>query len=289
MPAAPLDAQILALGEGRAVADLADVELTVVSGRDARAWLHDLVTTDVESLRSGEARPSLLLSPTGRIRASFHVLGSGSDEFLLAQPSGQPAAIAEILAPYVLSSEVVLLPTPGRLVGVPIRDREPDGLPRSFRPSVLGEGFDLLVEPSETGGPGDLLVALGIRDGVPVGPEALESHRIRLGTPRFPVDLDAESLPAEAGWDRAPTTDRTKGCFLGQEAVAMVADRGHPTRIVVAVRAEDPLEAGEPVVANGSPVGTITSAAAGHGIARIRWDARDAPLRRTSGTPLARR
>lgn len=289
MPDAPLDAQILALSEGRAVADLSDVELTVVAGRDARAWLHDLVTTDVESLGPGETRPSLLLSPTGRIRAGFHVLNSGQDEFLLAQRAGQPAPIAEILAPYVLSSEVVLRPSPLRLVGVPIRAGESDGLPHSSRPSVLGAGFDLLVEPGEAGRPGDLLVELGIPDGVPVGVEAVEAYRIGLGAPRFPADLDGESLPAEAGWDRAPTTDRTKGCFLGQEAVAKVADRGHPTRIVVPVRAEDPLEAGEPVVANGSPVGTITSAAAGLGIARIRWDARDAPLRRASGTPLGRR
>lgn len=290
MPDAPLDAQILALSEGRAVADLAHVELTVVSGSDARAWLHDLVTTDVESLRPGRTRPSLLLSPTGRIRASFHVLDSGQDEFLVAQPAGQPTPIAEILAPYVLSSRVVLSRTPRRLVAVSIPDPGPDTPARSFRPSVLGVGFDVVVEPEEADGPEDLLVALGIRDGVLVGdPEAIEVHRIGLGVPRFPADLDGESLPAEAGWDHAPTTDRTKGCFLGQEAVAKVADRGHPTRIVVPVRAEDPLEAGEPVVANGGPVGTITSAAAGLGLARIRWDAREAPLLRPSGAALERR
>jgi folate-binding protein YgfZ len=112
---------------------------------------------------------------------------------------------------------------------------------------------------------------------------------VRRGDARFPADLDGDSLPAEAGWDAAPTTDRAKGCFLGQEAVAKVANLGHPARIVVPVTAPLVLAAGEPVVAGGREVGVVTSADGPLGIARIRWDARDEPLVTGSGIPLERR
>ncbi len=87
---------------------------------------------------------------------------------------------------------------------------------------------------------------------VPVGPEALEAWRIRHGLARFPVDLDADSLPAEAGLDVEPVIDRTKGCYLGQESVARVRNLGHPPRVVLGVRAETPLRPGAPVRSNGA-------------------------------------
>ena len=62
-----------ALDRGDAFVELPDARVTRIAGADARAWLNDLVTTDVASLAPGEARPSLLLAPTGRIRAQFQV------------------------------------------------------------------------------------------------------------------------------------------------------------------------------------------------------------------------
>ncbi|MEP7033700.1 MAG: hypothetical protein ABI879_06965, partial [Actinomycetota bacterium] len=70
MDTPPLEDQLAALEDGRAYVEHTDVTLTVASGADARGWLHDLVTADVASLERFRARPSLLLSPTGRIRAT---------------------------------------------------------------------------------------------------------------------------------------------------------------------------------------------------------------------------
>ena len=114
----PLEDQLAALEGGRAYVEHTDVSLTLVSGADARSWLHDLVTADIASLRRFQTRPCLLLSPTGRIRATFHVLGLESD-FLLAQPADQPAPIGELLAPYVLSSDVRLGTSSLRAFSVP--------------------------------------------------------------------------------------------------------------------------------------------------------------------------
>jgi hypothetical protein len=283
------DDAVRALDEGLAYAELENVTLTVVSGADARAWLGDLVTTDVAALDTHESRPSLLLTPTGRIRASFHVLGLGERELALAQGPGQPSPVRDLLAPYVLSSDVSLAPSNLRLLALPGRSDPPPGAPDAWRPSVLGDGIDLLVDRSDGGALQDLRRRLGDAGLVAIGDEAVEARRVRRGDARFPADLDGDSLPAEAGWDAAPTTDRAKGCFLGQEAVAKVANLGHPTRIVVPVAAPNALEPGEPVVAAGREVGVVTSADGPVGIVRIRWDARDEPLVTGSGTALERR
>ena len=286
MRALPLEKEVEALEGGRAYAELGEVALTLVSGPHARTWLNDLVTTDVGTLDRFQTRPSLLLGPTGRIRASFHVLALGDREFALAQPVDQPAAVSDALAPYVLSSDVALSPSRMRLFAVPGGDGPPERFANAYRPSVLGGGYDLLVGDDEDAFE-DLRRDLASEGLLPAGPEAVEARRIRSGTAAFPKDLDTDSLPAEARLDAAPFTDRGKGCFLGQEAVAKVANLGHPTRVVFPVEAAAPIHGGETVrTESGADVGLLTSAVDRLGIVRIRWDAREAGLVTASGTRL---
>ena len=222
-----------------------------------------VVTASMEGIRDGEAVRSLLLSPTGRIRADFHVLRSPGEGFLLMQGPGQPEAVATLLAPYVLSSDVEL---------------------------VAADRTGLLVTPRP--GPAWTATRGDPGDAVRVGAEGLEAWRIRHGIAGFPIDLDADSLPAEAGLDAEPVIDRTKGCYLGQESVARVRNLGHPVRLVLAVRADAPLHPGLAVLAEGAQAGTVTSVepAGGSGaMVRIRWDAREADLIAAGGFVLERR
>jgi folate-binding protein YgfZ len=262
---AAFDEQLEALEQGRAFMDLRGWGLTEVRGADAEGWLNDLVTASVDGLPEGEALRSFLLSPTGRIRADLRVLRPRSGEgFLLLQDTAQPDAIADLLAPYVLSSDVELAPA------------DPRGLLVKPRP---GLGWRAGWEARDDGS-------------VPAGPEALEAWRIRHGLARFPVDLDADSLPAEADLDVEPLIDRSKGCYLGQESVARVRNLGHPPRVVVGVRAEAPLRPGAPVRSQRAQVGTVTSVEPRGGssaMVRIRWDARDAELTADGGIALERR
>jgi len=264
MARAAFERQVQALDDGRAVLDLDGWTLTEVRGAEAEGWLNDLVTASTERIRNGEAVRSLLLSPTGRIRADFHVLRSLAGEgFLLLQGPGQPDAVATLLTPYVLSSDVEL---------------------------ATADTTGLLVTPRT--GAGWTATRDGPSDAVPVGAEVVEAWRIRHGIARFPVDLNADSLPAEAGLDAEPVIDRTKGCYLGQESVARVRNLGHPAHVVLAVRAEAPLQPGLAVLAEGAQAGTVTSVEPDGGsgaMVRIRWGARKADLTASGGIPLERR
>jgi folate-binding protein YgfZ len=284
MDTLPIEDQIAALEEGRAYLEHTDVSLTVVSGADARSWLHDLVTADVATLEPFRTRPSLLLSPTGKIRATFHVLGLERD-FLIAQPADQPAPIAALLSPYVLSSDVALATSPLRVFSVPNPTPTPPWISEGWRPGIHDGGVDLLVAEDDRSETRERFAGSGF---VGVGLAAVETVRIRRGIPRFPVDLDEDSLPAEADLEQA--IDFTKGCFLGQESVAKVRNLGHPARVVLALRSAEPAGAGERVLVGGDEVGIVTSAAPIHGgsavLARVRWAASRPDLRTASGTAL---
>ena len=269
MPALEPDAS----ARGAAWADLSAWRKVAATGPDAAAWLHDLMTASVEDLEPGRARRSLLLTPTGRIRADVTVARL-REGFLLVQAPDQPEAILDLLSPFVLSSEVELRDESERPL-IALLDHEGSVAAEHYRPSALGPGVDVLP-----GGEEDELTA-GLE---PLGDDALEARRIARGQARFPVDLTTTSLPHEAGLDHAIAYG--KGCFLGQEAVAKVRNLGHPPRLVLHLAAGEPVRAGERIVAAEREVGGVTSASGGHAIGTVRWDAREERLATGGGVEL---
>lgn len=274
-----------ALRSGRAFVDLAAWTKLLVRGSDARSWLGDLVTADVAGLAPGCAARSLLLSPTGRIRADFSVAALG-DGFLLVQGPGQPRSVADLLAPYVLTSEVELEDRTAELtlVAFPGGEPSPDVPGLRSTPSSLGTGVDLIAA-RDRDGIGRAARAAGMEE---AQPDAVEAWRVERGVARFPVDLTETSLPHEAALDHA--IDHAKGCFLGQEAVAKVRNLGHPPRLVLAGRSPGEVAPGDPVLAGGREAGAVTSASALEEgwavIFWVRWEARDGPMETADGGRL---
>jgi folate-binding protein YgfZ len=74
----------------------------------------------------------------------------------------------------------------------------------------------------------DRLLALGNGLG-PVGEHALEAARITTGTPRYGIDYGADMLLPETGLDRIASHPE-KGCYVGQEVVTRMRQRGVPKR-----------------------------------------------------------
>ena len=182
------------------------------------------MTTDVASLAHGQARRSLLLTPTGRIRADFMV-GRDDEGFLLLQHPEQAGSIGDLLLPYVLSSDVTLRDRTQELSVFGLVGHAAVVAARAgLEPSILGAGEDIVVASGKPAArERERLVASDLAE---VGWDAREVWRIRRGQPRMGPDFDEGSLPSEAGLDA--TIDATKGCFLGQESVAKVRNLGHP-------------------------------------------------------------
>jgi hypothetical protein len=277
---------LAALLTGRAFVDVSQYRKVRVHGQDAIAWLHDLLTADIAGLTPGASCRSLLLTPTGRIRADVQVLRRDDDVVLTQEPE-QPDHIGLLLGPYVLSSAVSLEDATGDLAlfAVPDAAASTIGLP-GFEPSSLGPGLDLLAAQ---GKPAwrvqDALVKAAL---IEASAASAEAWRIIHGIARMGPDFDQRSLPSEAALD--DTIDTTKGCFLGQESVARIANLGHPPRVLRHVRCVAPFVPGAQVFADGEAVGEVTSAAplgdACVGLVRIAWPAVGAHLTDAGGHPF---
>ena len=252
-----IEEQLRALDEGRAFRDRSSDRVLVVRGNDARRWLGDLVTADVATLRPDMSRRSLLLSPTGRIRADLTVAERHDGSFLILQHADQPEPIGEVLAPYVLSSAVELEDATTRL--------------SVFEHVASGR----LTEHAPTG-----------TAEIVVDDAAWEIWRVRRGDPSMGVDFPLGALAAEAGLDGA--IDLQKGCFLGQESVAKIRNLGHPPRIIRHLRTDARVAPGEHLTAAGAQVGTVTSVAPATDpgwilLATVDWAAADLALTTADG------
>jgi folate-binding protein YgfZ len=275
-----------AVAAGRAFADLSGWRKIAVSGSDAVEWLNDLVSVEISDLRVEEARRSLLLSPTGQIRAEFTVAKPGGDLLLLQDPA-QPASVHSLLAPYVLSADVRMDDRSAELAlfAFPRRAGFPDAPGTMWSaPSCTGTGVDVISRASDH----NSLFRAFSDSYTLIDSDDLEAWRIAAGIPRFGVDGRAEDLPDEAGFAKAVSYD--KGCYLGQEAVAKVRNLGHPRRLVLHLAADDPVSGGEVVEVEGEPAGEVTSASERNRgwwlLARINWAAREGPFHTPRGVRL---
>ena len=272
----------------QAFADLSSWRKVGVQGADALAWLGDLVSADIADLSPGRSRRSLLLSPTGRVRAEFTVAAL-AEGYLLLQDPLQPHDLDDVLEPYVLSSAVTLEDRTNGLALISIPDQAlahvsgTNGL-RTSSPSCIGAGIDLLA-PADGH---DALVSTLSRHLRPAASADVESWRISAAISRFGVDATSDDLPQEGGLEGAVAFD--KGCYLGQEAVARARNLGHPRRLLLALQAGGPVAAGEPVLIGGLEAGRVTSASTAEGstlvLARVSWPARQGPFRTASGMEL---
>lgn len=270
----------------KAFADLTSWRKVAVSGPDSITWLNDLVSADVSGLAPNLACRSLLLSPTGRIRAEFTVSVPGGTVVLLQDPA-QPNPIDALLAPYVLSSDVTLEDRTEELClfAFPGRSRPPDPPGTAVSaPSCLGPGVDLLALAEDH----DHLLRSFSKAFTELGEDGREAWRIAAGVPRFGVDASPEDLPQEAGL--ADAVAFHKGCYLGQEAVAKVRNLGHPRRLLMHLATEAEVSRGAPLLVGGREAGQVTgSTRTGERtflLARVRWDAREGPFLTVDGIPL---
>jgi folate-binding protein YgfZ len=136
-----------------------------------------------------------------------------------------------------------------------------------------------------------LIAVLEAAGAARAGAEAVRTVRIENGKPRYGEEISDTTLPQET--QQMHAVHFQKGCYLGQEAVAKVRNLGHPTRVVLMVSADRPVEANRAVLAGDLEAGLLTSVDtsgdAVSALARIRWAAREADLRTADGVRLRRR
>ena len=221
----------------------------LLTGADRRSYLQGLLTNDIEALTPGTGCYAAMLTAHGRMMSDMRVLELG-DAILLDVPASVSSSIRDHLDKFVFAEDVQVedvtsargeigLYGPGAqdvLVKAGAAGEMPATLFHSARIRIAGvdallvrsdeagiDGFDVIVNSSDEDAVTASLLAAGA---VRVSETDAEVVRVENGRPRFGRDMDADTIPLEAGLeDRA--ISRSKGCYVGQEVIVRVQDRGH--------------------------------------------------------------
>src|SRR5258708_7640825 len=250
---------------------LPDRAVIKVSGADARGFLNNLVTSELEQVKPGFGRFGALLTPQGKIVADFLVTEAPVDDgggFLIDCPRALAQGLVDKLGFYKLRAKVTVENLSDRLGVLAVWDGEPATKPGpAFAdPRDARLGWRILV-------PADLAQKAAVLIGTEMAEiAAYDAHRIACGVPRGGIDFSyGDAFPHETNMDRLHGVDFDKGCYIGQEVVSRMQHRGTArTRIVrLALDSVRP-EAGVEIRAGDKPVGTMGSSADGMGLALIR-------------------
>lgn len=252
---------------------LSDRGVVEVSGGDARTFINNLVTTDIDLLHPGLARFGALLTPQGKIITDFLVTqaqpGLGG-VLLFDTPKALAQAFADRLGFYKLRAKLTVENISDHLGVLAAWDGEPAMKPdltfADPRDSRLG--WRILV-------PFELAQKTADAIGAQMGDEtSYEAHRIACGVPRGGADFTyGDAFPHETNMDRLHGVDFDKGCYIGQEVVSRMQHRGTArTRILPVNVAAGAPEQGTTIMAGDKSIGTMGASADGVGLALLRTD-----------------
>ncbi|MCB9666642.1 MAG: folate-binding protein YgfZ [Myxococcales bacterium] len=283
---------------------LEDVSLASVRGNDARSWLNGQISNDLAASRSGHALYAVAPSAKGKILADMWVLDHG-DMFWMSVPKETHHSLLEHLSKYIIMEDVDIAPAEdhelwslqgprahevAKAVGI-------DGVERYACERLGPCGVDLIVPSSQSQDVQSLLTrALASVEGALVSQAAWELVRLRNGVPQFGIDFDHRHFPQEAGI-KGRAVSFKKGCYVGQEAIAMLEHRGKLKQRLVGISASSSttLAVGQPLLDSAhNESGAVTSAVYDRdqdgwvGLAYVAYPALEAGdiIQTTKGEPI---
>jgi folate-binding protein YgfZ len=275
------EGELAAARDATIAAPLTHLALLGFAGGDAKAFLHNQLTSDVNHLAADDAQYAAWCSPKGRMLTSF-VLFRRDADYLALFSADLREFIQKRLQIYVLRSKVA------------IDDRSADheiiGVsgPRTAD-ALQSAGLEAPTAAMDTAGAADAsVICLNIRryvvvaasgaasriwreltaSAAPAGAPARQWLDLAAGIPRIAEATREAFVPQMANFDKIGGVSFHKGCYPGQEVVARAKYLGKVKRHLYRAHAAGPLAAGMsvfPAAAPGQPCGQIANAAAAPG------------------------
>ncbi|MBX3476334.1 MAG: folate-binding protein YgfZ [Brevundimonas sp.] len=249
------------------VARLSSRALVRISGPDARPFLHNLLTQDVETLAPGQVRFGALLSPPGRLLFDLFLWGE-AEAVVLDVAAERRAALMQRLGLYRLRAQVQI---------------EEDARPVLASWPDVRPGFAADPRLGALGGR-----ALGEGSEADADEAAYEAHRLALGVPDPATDGGQDRrYPIEADFDLLNGIDFHKGCFIGQETTSRMKRRGAIRNRMAPILFDGPAPAPGAEVLNGDlRAGEVLSGRDGAAMALLRLDRLEGELT-VDGRPVS--
>jgi folate-binding protein YgfZ len=262
-------------------AQLEDRALISLSGADAEHFLQNIVTTDLDALAAGEAKPGALLTPQGKILFDFLISRDDRGGFILECRADIADDFVRRLMLYRLRAKVDISMQGQALVSVSWQNDSGASASDSASPQTESTALRdrRFAEPATVfrhygqAAQGDVT--------------AWHAFRISHGIAESGTDYQlGDAFPHDVLLDQLGGVGFRKGCYVGQEVVSRMQHRGTARRRVLIASAADALPAsGTEILAGGRPIGTLGSVAGRSGLAIARIDKVKAA--RDAGAPVS--
>ena len=256
--------------------------IVVVEGDDRVEFVDNTVSNRVPRA-DGEGCYALLLDPQGRIEADLYAYNAG-ERLLLFTPPSRASQLVEGWREKVFIQDVELRDASAefgvfgvhgprsteKIASVLAGAGAPEPHLSFVRGSLADVGATVIAADAPTGEEGyevvcaaddaervlDALLTLG-SGAAPFGYRTWDSLTAEAGTPLFETELEGR-IPNVLGLRNA--LDFAKGCYVGQEVVSKVENRGRPSQRLVGLLPERLPGRGAPVFDSGASVGEVTRA-----------------------------
>ncbi len=240
----PLD-ELVAINGGSLITDLSFQGLIAVEGKEAGAFLQNLLTNDVQEISESHSQLTGLCNPKGRLLALFRLFQRDAS-FYLSFPRSQLADVLKRLNMYVLRSQVKITDVSDHFCHIGLAGPQASNELKNLighMPNAVNEVYqtpnDTVMripgEPSRFEIVGKLTSIRELWDelskaATPVGANLWKLLTIRAGIATLYPDTQESFIPQQVNLELTGGVSLTKGCYPGQEVIARLHYRGKPSR-----------------------------------------------------------
>ena len=270
-----VEQEFTTLTEGAGWLDQSDRSRLCLLGADRARFLHGQVTNDINGLGEFTGCYAALVNAKGKMESDLFAYRL-ADEILLDFEPGLTAAVQARLERYVIAEDVEIadvaphfglltvqgpqaeavltkldLPAPTEPLTVAQTE---DEIYIVHQPRLGTDGFDLFIPIDAMNAWRERLDTIAPRCQMP----AFEKARVLATIPQFGVDLTTDNFPPEGGLETRAIS-YAKGCYIGQEIIARIRTYGKVNKVLRGLSLEGAAAIGDPVLHEGTPVGTLSS------------------------------
>lgn len=267
MDSPDLASELKAMREGSAVFLTDLFGQCVISGPDAAAFLHRMLSNEVQKLQPGEGRYQGLLDRKGMTLSLFYLFRLGPQDFLAIMPPQLAEKTVSLLTKMKFIEKLSIADESRKrslllLIGPKAVEEAlplvPSDLPH-WRDDALGVPIVCVSGPTET------LAVLEQQcppEMIRVSKTALDIQRMSAGFPDYGVDIDERHILLESPVPVAH--QRNKGCYPGQEVIERISTYGKgrtPKRLIrLFFKGRSPVQSGTEIFnQSGEKAGHVTS------------------------------
>ncbi len=251
-------------------AHLANRTVIQVAGPDAEHFLQNIVTTDLDKLHEGEARPGALLSPQGKILFDFLISRAGGDALLLDTRADAADDFLRRLTLYKLRAKLDISQQDQMLVSASWQEESDD----SETDSTASQTDSTWLR--DTRFPPEARVTRCYGAALPADATMTDWDvlRVRHGIAESGADYAlGDAFPHDVLLDQTGGVGFRKGCYVGQEVVSRMQHRGTARRRVLLVEAGADLPSpGTEITVGGRTIGQLGTISGRRGLAIARID-----------------